>query len=432
MVDESGKGGESMKNFFTLCKIECIQIAKSMLYYLFIACLILFYITQMGEYNGVTKPKPGAQSYGFTYSTEERLMMEMTTKGLLQEFFDNQYKTYPFGFLKNVVLSEKKQGKIGEIIEDITGYEISELRIKWEEKNSQIQEDALKNGTMIMANQLDLEIAPLDSISFQEFCSQMEQIDELIGGGSDYQTEKIKTSAYVPKTYEQALSEYEELIKEDGIGNAYARQFCDYMGILLAILPVFLAVSRGLRDRRAKAVQVIDSKQAASSCIILSRYLSTIVMALLPLLLLAISPTLQTQYSMKAVGQSENFFTLIRVVLWWLTPTILLTVSVGFFFTELTKSASAILVQGIWWFLSINSNQGSLTGMVGFNLIPRFNSFGNYNIYQEVLPELIRNRVMYTAIAILLIVLTIGIYHWRRKGGSLSHGALRINRKNQL
>lgn len=417
-----------MKNFLTLCKIECTQIAKSMLYYLFIACLVLFYLTQMGEYKGVTKPQPGASNYGSTYSTDERLMMEMTTKGLLYEFFNNQYKTYPFGFIKNVVLNEKKQELVGGVIEHITGYELSDLKMKWENYNNQIREEAIKNGNMIMGNQLDFEVVPLESISFSEFCRQMELIDELIGGGSDYQTEKIKRSAYVSMTYEQALTEYEVLINQDGIGNAYARLFCDYMGILLAILPVFLAVSRGLRDRRAKAVQVIDSKQATATCIILSRYISTVVMVLIPLLLLSISPTLQTQYSMKTIGQSENFLTLIGVVLWWLTPTILLTVSVGFFFTELTKSASAILVQAIWWFISITSNQGTLTGVVGFNLIPRFNSFGDYKIYQDILPELIRNRLIYTAIAILLMISTIGIYQWRRKGGSLFHGAILSNR----
>lgn len=421
-----------MRNFLTLCRMECHQIAKSLLYYLFIACILLFYITQMGEYDGVTKPIEGAESYGYTYSQEEQIMMEMTTHSLFQEYLNNQYQTYPFGFLKNVVLSEAKQEKIEHILETITGEQIKDLKAEWETQTQKEYDEAVKNGTMIMGNQSSMKITPLESINFSEFCAMMEEVDQIIGGGSSYRIEQIKKSAYVPKTYEQALAEYEEMIYEDGIGSAYARQFCDYMGILLAILPVFIAVARALRDKRAKAVEVIVSKQASASSIMISRYVSIVGMILLPLCLLAILPTMQTQYSMRVLGESENFFTLIGIVLWWLTPTILVTVSIGFFFTELTHSAFAILIQAIWWFLSINSNQGTLTGLVGYNLIPRFNSFGAYQIYQEVLPELIRNRILYSVAGILLLVATILVYAWRRKGGSLFYGALRSNRKNQL
>lgn len=419
-----------MRNFLTLCRMECHQIAKSLLYYLFIACILLFYVTQMGEYEGVTKPIEGAESYGYTYSQEEQIIMEMTTQSLFQEYLNNQYQTYPFGFLKNVVLGEEKQEKIEHILERLTGEKIKDLKEEWEVQTKKAYDEAVKNGTMIMGNQSSMKITPLESISFTEFCTTMEEVDQIIGGGSAYRIEQMKKSAYVPKTYEQALAEYEEMIHEDGIGRAYARQFCDYMGILLAILPVFMAVARALRDKRAKAMEVIDSKRASASSILISRYVSTVVMILLPLCLIAIFPTMQTQYSMRVLGVSENPFTLLSIVLWWLTPTILVTVSVGFFFTELTHSTIAILIQAIWWFLSINSNQGTLTGLVGYNLIPRFNSFGAYQIYQEVLPELIRNRILYSVAGILLLAVTILVYTWRRKGGSLFYGALHSNRKN--
>ena len=107
------------------------------------------------------------------------------------------------------------------------------------------------------------------------------------------------------------------------------------MGILLTILPVFLAVTRVLKDRKAQADQVIFMAKADSAKIVFTRYLST-----------------------------------------------------GFFLTELTDSAIAVFVQGIWWFVSIFTTSMDIVGSAGWNLVPRFNTVGEFAVYEQMKEQL--------------------------------------------
>lgn len=418
--------------FGTLFLKECKQIAKSITYYIFVACMVIFIVSQMGEFAGVNAPIKGLDNYGYTYSEDENQVMEMSLKGLINEYFTNSYTAYPYGFYKKVILSEKKQRQIGGILEEVTGITIEELHEQMNVFWSFLAKNASNDGNVVINNDIEFPIKPEKNLSYEQFLTYMDQVDDLIGGGSNYSRNSVKRVNRVPKTYEQAVKEYEEIVHEDQVTRAFARIFSDYMGIVLGILPVFLAVTRGLRDRRAQAAEVIFSKKATSTTIILSRYLSTIVMILLPLLILSISPTLQGLYSAKAAGVSGDAFAFLKVSLWWLLPTILASVSVGFFFTELTNSALWILVQGIWWFISLFLCMDNLVGNVGWNLIPRFNTVGEYAIYKDILPELIRNRLFYTAISILLVIATIVVYGYKRKGVMHLNGKKSSNRKSKL
>ena len=67
-----------------------------------------------------------------------------------------------------------------------------------------------------------------------------------------------------PATYEEAMEEYNSFLYDDKITGGYARLFGDYMGIALGILPVFLVVTRELRDRRAGMEELIYTRTASS------------------------------------------------------------------------------------------------------------------------------------------------------------------------
>ena len=188
------------------------------------------------------------------------------------------------------------------------------------------------------------------------------------------------------------------------------------MGIILAILPIFLAVTRGLKDKRAKAEQVIFSKKCSSAVIILTRYLAIIAMIILPVILISITPTLQSIYSADSNEITADYFAFIKVIFGWLMPTVIVTVSTAFLLTEVTNGPVAILVQGIWWFISIFLGSSNLIGNVGMNLIPRFNTLGSYEVYNRVFNELVINRVFYSVLGISLIVITIFVYDIKRKG----------------
>lgn len=384
--------------FGTLFIKECKAIVKSTTYYIFLACLVLFFVSQMESNAGINKPQKGQEDYGYKYSEDPQEIMECTINVLLGEFENKSYIAYPFGFYKEVHPSEKTQSKIETIIK------------KTVDENGEI-----KAG-----------------LSYEEFEDNMDKIDDLLGGGTNYKASKLKTNAYIPMTYEDAMKEYEDILYNDKISGAYARLFCDYMGIVLAILPMFLGVTRGLRDKRAKACDVIYSKKVSSAAIVLSRYLATVIMVLIPVILLSISPTLQSLYSAAQNGIKGDAFSYLRYIGGWLLPTILIAVSTSFFLTELTNGPIAILVQGLWWYISMFMGGGSLVGTVGYNIMPRFNDVGEYEVFKEIFPQLVRNRLLYSGIAILLIIATIVIYQYKRKGARMINGKIFKHRKSEL
>lgn len=384
--------------FGTLFIKECKAIVKSTTYYLFLACLVLFFVGQMESNAGIAKPLKGQASYGYQYSKDPKVIMQYSIDNLLQEFESETYITYPFGFYKEVHPSKSKQSKIAVIISEVL------------DENYDIKED----------------------ISYEQFEAKMEKIDDILGGGSRYKASGLKSNAYIPMTYEDAMKEYEDILYNDKISGAYARLFCDYMGIVLAILPVFLAVTRGLRDKKAKAFDVIFSKKASSIAIVMSRYLATVSMVVIPVILLSISPALQSLYSAVNNGIKGDAFAYLRYIGGWLLPTIMITASVGFFLTELTDGPIAILVQGLWWYISMFMGAESLVGTVGYNIMPRFNTIGEQEVYKAILPQLVKNRLFYSGMGILLIIATIVVYHYKRKGALNYHGKIFKHRKSEL
>ena len=71
-------------------------------------------------------------------------------------------------------------------------------------------------------------------------------------------------------------------------------------------------------------------------------------------------------------------------------------------------------------------------GLCGWNLVPRFNSVGDYSIYEQMKEQLFKNRLMYTAVSIVLLLLTVLVYSKKRKGEFTSVRARFVNRKNKL
>ena len=101
----------------------------------------------------------------------------------------------------------------------------------------------------------------------------------------------------------------------------------------------------------------------------------------------------------------------------WLLPTVMAVVAVGMFCTELTETALAVLVQGVWWFMSVMMGaEGMKGGSYGWNLIPRHNTELNYTGFAEEFSQLAVNRLAYVALSLCLAALTIFIYERKRKG----------------
>lgn len=424
--------------FLTLLRKECVQYLKSAVYYIFLIYLVVDFVMQMGTFEIVNEPKPNQESYmeyGSVPIKDSSVIMQTTLENLLYEYDINEYTTYPIGFYKKVILNEEEQQQIQNIILDMTGLTKQEFENTYKEYNesaNKAMEHAVETGEV-----MDWESLPEPAFSIREgyeyetFQKDMETVDSLLGGGSEYNEHNILENAEQSPTYEQACKVYDDFIIKDKITNAYARLFCDYEGITLAIITVFLAVARAIRDRRAQVEQVVYAHKISSVKIILSRYLAGVIMVVVPVCLLSCSTLIQAVYYAKRIHAEYDLFAFVKYIGFWLLPTILVTLSVGFFLTELTDSAIAILVQGIWWFVSLFMAT-DLVGVAGWNLIPRFNSLVGYEIYEQMKGQLFRNRWFYTALALILLLLTIWIYDEKRKGVFVSVGARLRNRKNKL
>jgi len=355
-----------------------------------------------------------------TYSKDERVIMNGTLKTMVMEYKANMYTTYPLGFYKGVVLNEAKQARIFDIMLELTGLEKEEL---------QAALDALGSGFYRPEEQFNLTVA--ENISYERFKELMKKADKLLGGGSMYSESYIISNARIPMTYEEALQEYNEIIQKDRLSGAYARLFCDYMVIVLTILPVFLAVARALRDKRAKADQAIYERAASSASIVMSRYWSIVVMIMMPVLIIAALLTAQCLYGAAGEGVAADGLAFFKYCLGWLLPGVLISSSIGLLFTELTETAIAIIVMGLWWLISLFMGVANIRGGYGWNLIPRHNAFGNTQMFYDNFFKLAINRLSYALIAILLAAATILIYELKRRGRLIIRGKKDSNNRSE-
>jgi ABC-type transport system involved in multi-copper enzyme maturation permease subunit len=406
--------------FATLFLKECKHMLKCSTYSVVIICMALFFFSQWGELKIVDKPEPNQEYYGVKFSEDEKVVMQQAASSLALEYVQNNYIAYPVGFYKTVKLNESKQSKMGNVVTEVTGLTEEEL----------IETvDIYLSGVTAYADPLSISVA--QELTYERFEELMKQADKLIGGGSTYSETFLLTKAMIEMTYEDALEEYYDVIDKEQLSGAYARLFSDYLGLVLAILPVFIAVTRGLRDRRARASEIIYSRRVSSFTIVISRYLAMLLMMLIPVMLLSLVPAIECLYYGMSQGISIDYFAYVKYIFGWLLPTIMISLSVGVFLTELMDSAIAIVVQGFWWFISLFLGVTKMMGGYGWNLMPRHNTLGNYETFQENFDILVANRITYAFAAILLALATIFVYEMRRKGKLRIHGTIFSNRKSK-
>lgn len=408
--------------FFKLFMKECSQTAKSLTYWLLVIIMVLFFASQMGQMDMEKAPEKGLEDYGVKPSKDKNIIMSATLGMLAGEYAEGRYTTYPIGFVKSVTLGKEEEAKVGEILKEATGLDKEEI----EEK---IDEFYVNSGGIITSRPV---LEPLESLSYGRFEEIMQEVDDMLGGGSSYALDSLGDNGSEPKTYEDAVKEYEELVQKDGYTGGYARLFSDYMVIILGILPVFLAVTRELRDRRANMQELIYVRRSSSMTIIASRYLSMVVMILIPVFALSIQPLASCVTYAKTAGISVDYLAFAKYIAGWLLPTVMVVTALGMLLTELTDTALAVLVQGAWWFVSIFMGAKTMDGgRYGWNLIPRHNTILNYSGYQEGFSQLLSNRILYASLAVLAVSVTAWIYSQKRKGRMNIRGKISANRKSQ-
>lgn len=375
---------------------EIKKTAISITFFVFIIALLAMPFSQdalnFSNHDVITAPKQG-EDYGIQQKEVPELIMPAAFNSLYNEFTANEYIAYPIGFYKNVKLNETDKEKMAEIISTLSGVPVNDL--------------------LTSANYIEVTLS--DDISYEEFKECMKQADDLIGGGSNYSENNLLNYSYVAITYEEAVTNYNLIVNEDKFTGAYARLFCDYVGIILSILPVFIAVAICLKDKRAKMNDLIYVRKTSSFKLILSRYFAIVISVMLPTVILAYisNSTVWGRYS----GMALDYLAPLKYALGWLMPSVMIAAAIGMFFTELTGTPIAIAIQALWWFIDLNAGVGRLRGVhTLFELTPRHNSLGNTQIFLDEFHTLVANRLMIAGTALLLVAVTVIIYEQKRRG----------------
>lgn len=375
---------------------EIKKAAISITFFVFIIALLAMPLSQdvldFSNHDVITAPKQG-EDYGIQQKEVPELIMPAAFNSLYNEFTANEYIAYPIGFYKNVKLNETDKEKMAEIISTLSGVPVNDL--------------------LTSANSIEVTLS--DDISYEEFKECMKQADDLIGGGSYYSENNLLNYSYVAITYEEAVTNYNLIVNEDKFTGTYARLFCDYVGIILSILPVFIAAAICLKDKRAKMNDLIYVRKTSSFKLILSRYFAVVISVMLPTVILAYisNSTVWGQYS----GMTLDYLAPLKYALGWLMPSVMIAAAIGMFFTEFTGTPIAIAIQALWWFIDLNAGVGRLRGVhTLFELTPRHNSLGNTQIFLDEFHTLVTNRLIIAGAALLFVAATVIIYEQKRRG----------------
>ncbi len=399
---------------------ECKKILFSLTFLIYIMAVVGFYFTQFNPDSSqkITMPVQGLEDYGTIVKETPEILMPAAAEGLVTEYLRGYYKAYPIGFYKEVKLSEKKSKQIAEIITEITGITKQEL-----DSVSDFDEGGItmipdgNGGYMPVVKEAALpEINIPADMTYEHFRKLMRKADKIIGGGSQYSDDYILDNfSQVPKTYEEALAEYNNIFEEDKVTGAYARLFCDYMGIILSILPVFVVASLVNADRKSHMEQLIYSRKISSAKLIFTRFTALITVMFIPVIILAFIAAFRVNglYS----DYSTDLFAIAKMSICWLLPNILFSAALGMFITEMFSPLMAVFLQGVIWFANVMSNS-ALSGNIGrFSLVCRHNSLYGRDIFMNGLSEFAFNRIFYAVLAAAFVLITTWIYSEKRKGG---------------
>lgn len=407
---------------------ECRQILKSLIYYIYVVVFVLFMTSQMGGSEGIEmiqEPQPGQEYYGVGYSTNPEDIMENAAENLFEETYRNRYNTYPFGFIKVVTLNEKELAKVKAELKFCTGKsfdELTELYVNyWQNAD---QGDSYEE---YQKAQLEWHIPIRADYAYEEFEGMMERVAAVIGKGCMYES-RYKVSAMKALDYEDAMADYLDLRDKDRVTGAAMRLFCDYAGIILAILPVFVGVSACIRDKRAKAAEVIYAKRVSGAAVLLSRYLANVFLLFVPVVICAWLIQMPYYYKAVQLGIAADGLAFLKYTLVWLLPLILITLAAAFLITELTENIVAIPVQLVWALGSLFSAV-TLQGDFRWKLVVRWNEFGGYGRYALERQQLYLNRGCYALLAAVCVGAAILVYEKKRKEGVTFYGKIWKNRR---
>ncbi|MDE6595003.1 MAG: ABC transporter permease [Oscillospiraceae bacterium] len=411
---------------------ECKKVIFSLTFVMYVIVVFAMYSSQYGsDKEALVQPREGMDDYGTIAKEVPEILMPKAIEGLVNEYLSGNFTAYPIGFYKNVKLNEKKSKELCDIIYELSGLTKEQLDSfdYYKEGGMELAPDGFGGFAPVFVPPEIPEINIPEELSYERFRELMRQADKIIGGGSNYSDDYIVGHfSRIPMTYEDALDEYNAVIYEEKISPAYARLFCDYSCIDLAIMPVFVAAALAGKDKKSRIEQLIYSRKISSARLVLTRFAALIAVMLIPVICMVIHAQAGVCEIYK--GYEIDMLAFAKYSAMWLLPNVLLASAVGMLLTEIFSPIIAIFVQGAWWFGGIFASAGGLTGSItSFVLVPRHNSLYNADQFAETFRQFAFNRIFYTVLAFVLLAVTVIVYEIKRRGG---FNGLFGNGKNSL
>ena len=393
---------------------ECKKVARSLTFWIYCIILALMFFTNYYSDSKYYEGPPSAyeEDYGTKVVEDPELIMDGAINALMGEFASNRYICYPVGFYKAVSLDESDREMVEKYIQELTGTNHEGIAEFMDEAQINYVEHGLSTYPEYVFNTMIVD----KNVSYDRFVEIMGAIDDILGGGSFYAVDSLASNfALVPMTYEEALKEYEDSITEDTMTGALSRLFCDYTGIDLALIPVFVAAAFTAADRRRRMTELVYSRKISSLRLTFTRYAALVTTMFIPVLITMIIAAVQA--SVVYSGEELKMYFMFTTPVFWLLPEIMIVTAVGMLLTEIFSAGIAIAVQGVWAFLSLMSGSNNLYGdITKFGLMCRHNTLYHRSAFMETYNDFVFNRIFYMLLALVLVCAAAYVYNLKRGG----------------
>lgn len=248
------------------------------------------------------------------------------------------------------------------------------------------------------------------NVSYDEFPGILKDLDKNLGGNTIYGTPEEHGIFSDEISFQNAEKAFNDVMEKDKFTNAYGRLFADYLGITAGFFPVFLSSFIFTREKRKKDYEKIYSSKISFTKYILAKYIGICICIMGCYFIFATYTTLAYLKFALDSNCAIDTLAIYKYTFGWICPTVLFTTAFGMLMSIIFNNGiAAIAIQLIACFSSIRN----LSGQYGLTkYVIRFNVFGEHDSYLNFRPAIIENRIFYTILSFVIVLLS--SYIWTR------------------
>jgi hypothetical protein len=324
---------------------------------------------------------------------------------LLTSYIQNQYEMVGNTAAR---LTPRKQTQIEKILQEMAGGQFT----------SDVEINTFDMPGFGNHSTISLDDYIFD-ISLAEYYKYLIRAGHIIGRNSLFMYPETFYVRSDLGTYEQALEHYYnttlEEIKENRLSGGTSRLFGTFMGIPIAVLPVFMAIFSVHKDKKIN--ELIFSKSIKSYKYICIKFASISIVCFLPILILAVISPFYLQWFISPHEISEiiqlDYFAYIKVSVIWILPTLLFIVALSILISYLVNPLLALILPVLMMTSIIIT---PFIGAYGLNAIfisfPRVLMNDLFDLYRN---QIYINRMFYILLSGILTTFTVLVYDMKRK-----------------